>query len=231
MAQARPPASKAAFRPARAAASSSGVTSAPSASKRPGHLDHPLIQHVGQVDAAREQMRAVLGADAQGIAEALGGDQNEAVAGALQQGVGGHRGAHLDGLDLLGRDGVILGHAQQVANALKGGVGVLLRVFRQQLVGDQGAVRPARHHVGKGAAAINPDLPAVRNLGRLRDVGGGVGSGRHGRGPFRDKTRSTPARPSVPGRGCRRPDGFRPPTIPAAPARWRLRPWQHLWPC
>ena len=51
--------------------------------------------------------------------------------------------------------------AQQVADALHGGVGIGLGVLRQQLVRDQPAVRPAPHHVGEGAAAVDPEIPGL----------------------------------------------------------------------
>jgi hypothetical protein len=59
---------------------------------------------------------------------------------ALEQRVGGHRGAHLHALDLLGRDGLARRQAQQPADALDRGVAVLLGVLGQQLVRVQAAV-------------------------------------------------------------------------------------------
>ncbi len=50
---------------------------------------------------------------------------------------------------------------EQVADALERRVLIPLRVLRQQLVGDQGAVGPARHDVGECAAAVDPELPAA----------------------------------------------------------------------
>jgi hypothetical protein len=46
-----------------------------------------------------------------------------------------------------------------VADAGHGGVEVVLGILGQQLVGDEGAVGAARHDVGKGAAAVDPELP------------------------------------------------------------------------
>ena len=54
--------------------------------------------------------------------------------------------------------------AEQVADALDGGVAIGLRVLRQELVGDQRAVRPPADHVGEGAAAVDPEIPAAVRL-------------------------------------------------------------------
>jgi hypothetical protein len=99
-------------------------------------------------------------ADFQRVAETLRGQQQGAVALALQQRVGGNRRAHLDRVDLFGRDALVSCHAHQVADALDGGVLVAFRVFRQQLVGLERAVRHARHQVGKRAAPVDPEIPS-----------------------------------------------------------------------
>ncbi len=64
-----------------------------------GDLFDPLIEHLRQADLALEQLRAGLVADAQHVAKAARHDQQHAVALAFEQGVGGHRGAHLHRLD------------------------------------------------------------------------------------------------------------------------------------
>src|SRR5690606_16535886 len=48
--------------------------------------------------------------------------------------------------------------AQQVANALHGGIAVVLSLG-EQLVRDDGPVRPPPNDIGEGAAAIDPELP------------------------------------------------------------------------
>ena len=120
-----------------------------------------LVQHVGLDDLARENLRPRLVADLERVAEALGDQQQRAVALALEQRVGGDRGAHLHRADAAGRDRLAGAQAQQVADALHGGVGIGFRVFRQQLVRDQRAVRPPPHHVGEGAAAVDPEIPTL----------------------------------------------------------------------
>jgi hypothetical protein len=64
-------------------------------------LDHPLIQQLRQHDVAIEQARPRLVGDAQRVAKAARGHQHGAVALALEQRVGRHRGAHLHRLHLL----------------------------------------------------------------------------------------------------------------------------------
>ena len=137
------------------------------------HLDDALVEQVRQHDVTREQVGPVLIADAQRVAEAARGHEHGPVAGAFQQRVGGDRGAHLDARHRVGRQGRVRGEAEQVADALYRGVPVAFRVGRQQLVGDEATVRPARHEVGEGAAAVDPDLPARG----VRTHGGRVASG------------------------------------------------------
>ena len=106
------------------------------------HLDDPLVQHRGQHDAAVEEVGPRLVADAQRIGEARGGDQQRAVALALQQRVGRDGGAHLDHVDLGARDRRAGGDAHQLADSLDRGVAIVLRVLGQQLARHQRAVGP-----------------------------------------------------------------------------------------
>ena len=128
-------------------------------------LDDPLVEEFGQHDVAGEEVRAVLIADAKRVVEALGDEQHGTFSLAFEEGVGGHRGAHLHRLDGLGRDVGVDGHPQQVAHPLQGGVLVASGVLREQLVGDQRAVRLARHDVGESAATVDPELP-LAGIGR-----------------------------------------------------------------
>ena len=59
-------------------------------------LDDRAVQQFRKLNVQIEQARAVLIADAQQIAEALGDHQHRRVTLAFQQGVGGNRRAHLD---------------------------------------------------------------------------------------------------------------------------------------
>ena len=124
-------------------------------------LDDALEQHLGLDDVLGEDFRAVLVADAQRVAETFRRHQQRAVALALQQRIGGDRRAHLHGADAAGRDRLALLQAEQVADALHGGVAIGFRVLREQLVRGQRAVRPPPDHVGEGAAAVDPEVPGA----------------------------------------------------------------------
>ena len=134
-------------------------------------LDDPAVEQLRQHDVAREQARADLVGDAQRVGEALCDDQKGALALALEQGVGRHRRAHLHGVDPLRRNRLAGTQAQHVPDALDRRVGIALRVLRQQLVGREPPVRRLRHHVGKGAAPVDPELPAASGgVGRRHRV-------------------------------------------------------------
>ena len=150
-------------------------------------LDHPLVQQFGQHDVAVKQAWPVLVGDAQRVAKTPGGHQQRGLALAFQQRVGGHGGAHLHAGHLIGRDGFTRPQAQQVPDARHGRIPVLLRVFAQQLVRGEGAIRPAGHDVGEGATAVDPELPA-----RIRGLHGG---GLHVRLRRRITSRRLPGRP------------------------------------
>jgi hypothetical protein len=123
-------------------------------------LDHPLVQQLRQHDMAFEQLRPGLVGDAQRVAEATCGDQQRAVALALEQRVGGHRGAHLHALDPIRRDGFTGAQAEQTTDALNRGIAVLLGVLGQQLQRLQLTFGRAADDVGEGTAAVDPELPA-----------------------------------------------------------------------
>ena len=88
-----------------------------------------LVQHVGLDDVAGENLRPRLVADLQRVAETFGDQQQRAVALALEQRVGGDRRAHLHRADAARRDRLAGFQAEQVADALHGGVGIGFRVF------------------------------------------------------------------------------------------------------
>jgi hypothetical protein len=136
-------------------------------------LGHRLIEQLRQDDTAVEEPRPVLVGDAQLVGEAGGDRQQGAVALALEQRVGRHRGAHLDRGDRRGRDRGVGRQPEQLADALQGGVAIASGILRQQLVGDDRPVGAPRHHVGEGAAAIDPEFPAIH--ARLRSSHGESG--------------------------------------------------------
>jgi hypothetical protein len=88
---------------------------------------------------------------------------------ALQQSVGRNRGAHLDVADAFCRDGGVLVDAEQVADALDGGVWIGLGVFRQELALVQRAVGCTANHIGEGAATIDPEIPNAGHDDASRD--------------------------------------------------------------
>ena len=133
-------------------------------------LDHPLVEELGQDDFAGEKERPVLVADAERVAESPGDQENRAVALSLQQRVGRDRGAHLHRVDRVGRDLLRRVDVEEVANALQRRVLVALRVLRQQLVGDEFAVRFLGDEVGERPAAVDPELPASIAHGNIAHV-------------------------------------------------------------
>ena len=122
-------------------------------------LDDALVKHVRLDDVARENLRPRLVADAQRVAEAAGDHQKRALALALEERVRRDRGAHLDGAETVGRDGLAGTKAEQVADAGDRRVAVGLGIFRKQFVSDEPAVGPPADHVGEGAAAVDPEFP------------------------------------------------------------------------
>ena len=68
------------------------------------HFGDALVQHVRLDDVAGENFRPRLVADLERVAKTLGDQQERAVTLALEQGVGGDRGAHLHRADAAGRD-------------------------------------------------------------------------------------------------------------------------------
>ena len=123
------------------------------------HFGDALIEHVRLDDVASENLRPRLVADLERVAEALGDQQQRAFALALEQGVGRNRGAHLHRADAPRRDRLARLQAQEIADALHGGVRIGFRIFRQQLVRHQRADRMPPHHVGEGAPAVDPEIP------------------------------------------------------------------------
>ncbi len=123
-------------------------------------LDHPFVEHGGKPDREVEQPRARLVADPERIGEARIDDQQRALAAALEQRVGRDGGAHLHRVDRAARDRCVGGEAEHRANAGERRVAVAAGVFAQQLAGGEVPRGVARHDVGEGAAAIDPELPA-----------------------------------------------------------------------
>ena len=124
-------------------------------------FDYAFVEQFGQDDRAREEFGTVLIGDAQCIGKAAGGDEQRTLALALEQRVGGDRGAHFHCVDQFGRNPAAGRHAEQLAYALHRGIPVALRVFREQFVGDERTVRLFRDDVGERASAVDPELPFI----------------------------------------------------------------------
>ncbi|CAM5406816.1 hypothetical protein SANTM175S_09083 [Streptomyces antimycoticus] len=138
-----------------------------------GDLHHPVIQRLGEQDPAVEEAGPVLVRDAQGVPEAFGDDEDGRLALALQQGVGGDRGAHLDDVDPVGRDRFTGAEPQRLPDPGDSGVGIALGVVGEQLAGDQAAVRTLADDVREGSAPVDPEFPATRHPAIVA-AGGGV---------------------------------------------------------
>jgi hypothetical protein len=95
-----------------------------------GDLDHAFVQHRRLDDVAGEDLRPRLVADAQRVAKSLGDEEEGAFALAFEQRIGGDGGAHLHRADQPGRDRYAATQPEQVPDALHGGVGIGLRIFR-----------------------------------------------------------------------------------------------------
>ena len=100
-------------------------------------FDHLGVEQFGQDDVAVENARPVLVGDPQRVAEAARDEQHRALALALEQRIGRHRGAHLHRLDRLGRNRRPGAKAEQMADAGERGVAVAARVLGKQLVRDE----------------------------------------------------------------------------------------------
>ena len=82
-------------------------------------LDHPGIEHLRQHDMPVEEPRAVLVGEAELLAEPLRRDQHHRLALALEQRVGGDRGAHLDAGDAVRRDRGVRAEPEKAADAVQ----------------------------------------------------------------------------------------------------------------
>ena len=135
------------------------------------HLKHRAVQHLRQLDVQRKQVGSGLITDAQGVGESPGDDQQRALATALQQGIGGHGGAHFDRGDTLAgqramRAGLDAGLSKNIFDALNRRILILPGIFRQQFMSNYLTVGPPRHHIGKSATAVDPEFPFIgRQIG------------------------------------------------------------------
>lgn len=102
-----------------------------------GNLDHARVHRFGEHDVTVEEPGPVLVGDAEGVAEALGDEQDGRFAAALQEGVGGHGGAHPDDGDPVGGDGFVGPEAQEETDSGDGGVLTPGGIVGEHLAGDE----------------------------------------------------------------------------------------------
>ena len=125
----------------------------------PWHFDNSGIELLGQLDFKSKQIRPVLIADPECILETLVDHQQGRLSLTFQQRISGNGRAHFDGLNVFRRDRLAITDFEQVANAFYSRIGVMVRVFREQLPGDQRPIGCARDNIGEGSAAVDPELP------------------------------------------------------------------------
>ena len=126
------------------------------------HLGDARIEHRRLLYSAREDLWPRLVADLERVAEPFAHEQQNAVALALQQRIGGDRGAHLDAVDQLRRKRVPALNAKKIADARGRRIRIGLWILREELVREQPPVRRPRHDVGEGAAAVDAELPGAQ---------------------------------------------------------------------
>ncbi|MNN01770.1 hypothetical protein D3C81_1143980 [compost metagenome] len=126
------------------------------------------VEQRWQHDLAVEQAWSVLISDSKCVAVTLRDNKHRRLALALQQSVCRYRGTHLHDLDAVRRNGLVLGKLQKTPHAFDCAVLVLRRILRQQLVRHHVARRLHAHDVREGAAAVDPELPAL--LGIVRNI-------------------------------------------------------------
>ena len=126
-------------------------------------LDHFRVEKLGLLDRAGEDLRARLIADLERVAKAARRDQERALALPFEQRVGGHRRAHLDDANRACWDRLAGGEPEKAADRLDRGI-VVSRAFGKKLPRMQAPSRVAADHVGEGAAAIDPEVPAALRL-------------------------------------------------------------------
>ena len=146
--------------PASAASRSSGRSTSPSAVTRSSISSTSRVSGAGLTIAQREDVGPFLRTDREQVGKPAGDRQQHRLALALEQRVGGDRGADAD----LGVRQRSRAHPGQPSHRFDRGVGVVRRVFRKQLGGVQRAARIARDDVGERPPAVDPELPAIRAL-------------------------------------------------------------------
>jgi hypothetical protein len=122
-------------------------------------LDHALVELLGKDDLLGKDVGTRLVGDLQRVAKPLGDQKQDAVALALEQRIGRDGRAHLDLADHAVRHGRTVLQPEQVADALDRRVAIGFRILRQELSRMQASVGRPANDVGKGPAAVYPEIP------------------------------------------------------------------------
>jgi hypothetical protein len=117
-------------------------------------LDHRFVERLGKDDLTGKDLRPRLVPDPERIAEAGGDGERDALALALEQGIGGDRRAHPDEIDL-----AAAGLGEDQADSGDSSIVVTFRIFRKQLAHDQPSVRRSGDDVGEGPAPVDREGP------------------------------------------------------------------------
>ena len=138
----------------------------------PLHLEHPHRQGLGALDRQREDVGAVLIADLQQIGEAAVDQQQHRRAVVLEQGIGGHGGAEPHLLHQPRGNRRAGGQAQQAGDGGHRRITGALGLLREHLAHPQLTLGIGGHHIGEGAAAIDPEPPALARWRRCAGLKG-----------------------------------------------------------
>ena len=104
--------------------------------------------------------------DAKQICQPAVGEQKHLLTRPFEQGIGGHRGPQPQFLDPFRIDLLPRPETQQLSHRRHSWIPRHIRLHRQHLAHHELTVRLQPHHIGEGAATINPELPAAQDTGR-----------------------------------------------------------------
>ena len=127
----------------------------------PGHLDHAVLKWRRPLDRQGKQIGAVQVADAEQIAQAPVDQQHDRGPPVLQQGIGGHRGTEPQLTDRRRWDRLGGRQLEQPGHGPHSGITRITGLGREHFAHPELPVRIQGHHIGEGAAPIDPDAPAA----------------------------------------------------------------------
>ena len=125
------------------------------------NLNHPALQWLRTANGQGEEIRPMLISNRQQISEALVDQQQGGRTGTLQKRVAGHRGPQQDlGHEPRRNDVLLRPQSQALTNHPNRRIPRMVGLLREHLEHLQLPIRPAGHHIGEGAAPIDPKTPA-----------------------------------------------------------------------